>query len=432
MALLDWTIESEPYIETSLGPGLRAFCMPKAGFHYKSAVLSVAFGSADLLCPVAADAEPLPLPYGTAHFLEHRLFERDGVDISDQFASLGAEVNAHTSYTGTDFVLSCVDGLPDCLDLLLDLVFDAELSADAIARERDIITKEIELYGDNLDWVSYFATMRALYPDEVLAVDMAGNVESVSRIDSALLRACHHCWYRPTQMTLFLAGDFVSSQLLEAISHRLSSRHDPAEAILEPLPRASLRHPLPCYGRERCSLDIARPRLCLGFRDPESIPPGSPLLRRELAADLALDAMFGPASDFCTEFYEQGLLDLETFGYDVYVEPEFAYCIIGGDTDEPALLEEAILSQLEKALAGGLDEDDFTRIRRKAKGSLIDHLDDVGTCSSLMQSAVSRGGTIHDFFGALETVSLDDVHDVLTTWLASASYGSSLVEPRSE
>ena len=415
-----------------LPSGLRVDTMFKPDYQYKSAIMSVDFGSANtILCrnpESGLSGESVRLPPGTAHFLEHRLFERDGEDITDSFAALGAEVNAHTGYTSTDFLVSCVDHLEDCIDLLLSLVLDLELTEDAVPREREIITKEIELYGDSLEWMSYFSVMRTMYPDSVLATDMAGTEASIPGIDSELLRSCHRTWYRPERMSLFLSGEFERVRILEIVSQRLG-RHTTEDSPIAAT-RERWRRRWPGRARETTTLDIARPRLTLGFRDTVDLPVGRPLLQRELAADVALDMLFGPASEFYSTTYENGLIDLESFGCDVYVEPEFGHCMIGGDSDSPPQLEKAIVGNLEKAKSGGLQEGDFTRAKRKALGNLIEQFNDVDACTALMHSAVSRGGELTDFFAAHQSLTLKDVLDCIDTWLDPEHYGVSLVEPR--
>ena len=425
-------IYGEPFHEETLSCGLRAYSMPKPEHNCKSVILSVDFGSANLLLPPRAGAaagEPARvLPFGVAHFLEHRLFERNGEDISDTFASLGAEVNAHTGYTSTDFVVSCVDRLDECIELLMSLVLDIELTEESISRERDIITKEIELYGDSLEWVSYFSIMRTIYPDEPLSVDMAGTRDSVSLIDQDTLLESHRIWYRPEKMSLFMSGRLESSRILERVSQRL--------ALVEHTnPRPAPRRPnwrRRCHAavRERATLDIARPRMSIGFRDPVLVPDGPALIRRELAADIALDMLFGPASAFYSASYEQGLIDLESFGYDVYVEPEFGYVIVAGDSDSPDQLEEAIVRTLERAKSGRLYEADFARAKRKAFGNLVDHFNDVEACTALIHSAVSRGGSPADFFSAHDSLTLAEVGNCIETWLDPEHYGLSLLEAR--
>ena len=42
-------------------------------------------------------------PAGIAHFLEHKMFEMKDGDVMDAFSTMGANVNAFTSYTAVSY-----------------------------------------------------------------------------------------------------------------------------------------------------------------------------------------------------------------------------------------------------------------------------------------------------------------------------------------
>ena len=116
----------ESYTETRLPCGLRVLVCPmeRATFH---ASVSVGYGSMDRYAR-HAKGETGPLPMGTAHFLEHKMFSRDparfgGSDsYDDEFAALGAESNAYTAHDRTVYYVSCTDRLPAVLTALLSMV----------------------------------------------------------------------------------------------------------------------------------------------------------------------------------------------------------------------------------------------------------------------------------------------------------------------
>ena len=59
---------------------------------------------------------------GIAHFLEHRLFWRNDIDVSEMFADLGIEINAYTGFTTTDFVLSGIGNKELCAEPRISLL----------------------------------------------------------------------------------------------------------------------------------------------------------------------------------------------------------------------------------------------------------------------------------------------------------------------
>ena len=78
------------------------------------------FGSVDNhFIPYQRD-EAVRVPDGTAHFLEHKLFEKQDHDAFDLFGELGADANAFTSFTQTSYLFSTTSRLHENLDVLLD------------------------------------------------------------------------------------------------------------------------------------------------------------------------------------------------------------------------------------------------------------------------------------------------------------------------
>lgn len=77
--------------------GLRVF-LSRKDFHSSYALLTVDFGS--LYEKSLVNGNPISLPDGIAHFLEHKMFDNpDGEDVFLKFSRLGASANA---YTGID------------------------------------------------------------------------------------------------------------------------------------------------------------------------------------------------------------------------------------------------------------------------------------------------------------------------------------------
>ena len=85
----------EKIIKRELSDGLRVFLVPKPDFKEKFAMVSVNFGSSSVRY------NGVKLPFGSAHFLEHKLFDDENLDILDEFSELEAEVNAFTNYFNT-------------------------------------------------------------------------------------------------------------------------------------------------------------------------------------------------------------------------------------------------------------------------------------------------------------------------------------------
>lgn len=423
MRLHQESLLGERVYSQTLTSGLQLYLLPKPGFRSIHALLSVGYGSIDR-CFALPGAEPMSVPDGVAHFLEHRLFSSSLGDVGDRFALLGAEVNAHTTFTNTAFFFNCTDRLEDCLGLLLGFVRNPSFGAEGVSREREIIARELQLYGDNLEWISFFNVLQALYGKHPLAVDIAGTPESIQLIDAPLLEFCHRTFYRPDNLTLIVGGDLAV---------------DSITSVVEGLMAGSTRATGPVLYRHAAAgepgtvttatLPIVLPRLCVGFRDQQEGLQGEVLLKRELALEVVLDILFGSSSDFYLRHYESGLIDAESFGCEIYAEPEFCFCLVGGDTPEPDTLREEIMDELTRARAGDLLTRGFPRAARRAYGQSVQRLDQVEGGVGALHSSVSRGGDPFGLFSVHRQLAAEDLHVCLEEVLIPAMGAHSVILP---
>ena len=125
----------------SLPNGLQIAVVPRRGFEKKIAYLVTGFGS--IHTSFTLDGAEYTVPGGVAHYLEHKMFELPGGrDVSGEFAALGANVNAFTSYDMTAYYFSCTQEFDRALRLLLEFVstpyFEASSVIIAFTKERNI------------------------------------------------------------------------------------------------------------------------------------------------------------------------------------------------------------------------------------------------------------------------------------------------------
>ena len=127
--------------------GLHIQIIPKRGYRKKFAVLTTDFGSINTEYRIGE--KRIQIPDGSAHFLEHKLYEQPEGDVMNQFAALGADCNAATGYSKTYYYFSCTENFEQCLDLLLRHVFHPYFTEQNVEKEKGIIIQEINMYLDD-------------------------------------------------------------------------------------------------------------------------------------------------------------------------------------------------------------------------------------------------------------------------------------------
>ena len=89
--------------------GLTVYLLPKAGYHKTYGLFSTNYGSIDNEFIPRGGTEYIKVPDGIAHFLEHKMFEKEDGDVFQKFGEQGASANAFTSFTRTSYLFSTTD-----------------------------------------------------------------------------------------------------------------------------------------------------------------------------------------------------------------------------------------------------------------------------------------------------------------------------------
>jgi predicted Zn-dependent peptidase len=152
----------ETVITTTLSNGLRLQVVPRPAYHKSYAIMTTDYGSIDT--QFAPDGKQMvTYPAGIAHFLEHKLFEKEDHDAFDLFGETGASANAFTSATKTSFLFSTTTQLTKNLQILLDFVQTPFFSKASVAKEQGIIGSEIQMYQDDPGWRGYAGLLENLF-----------------------------------------------------------------------------------------------------------------------------------------------------------------------------------------------------------------------------------------------------------------------------
>src|SRR3954466_11613071 len=216
-------IQEEIYHE-KLENGLEVFILPKKGFNKTYATFTTKYGSIDNHFMPLEKSEFLKVPDGIAHFLEHKLFEKEDGDVFQQFSKQGASANAFTSFTRTAYLFSSTSNVEQNLETLMDFVQEPYFSEKTVEKEKGIIGQEITMYDDNPDWRLYFGLIQNLYRNHPVKIDIAGTIESISHITKDWLYECYNTFYHPSNMLLFITGPVDPESFMNQVKENQSKK----------------------------------------------------------------------------------------------------------------------------------------------------------------------------------------------------------------
>ena len=393
----------EMVYRTRLANGLTVALLPKKEFKEVYGSVTVQFGSVDTLV-TEIDGDVKQYPAGIAHFLEHKLFEReDASDLMSAFTSLGADSNAFTSFTKTNYLFSATDHFLENLDLLDELVTSAHFTEDSILREQDIIQQEREMYQDDPDSCLFFSTLANLYPGTPLATDIVGSEESISQINLTNLQENFTRFYKAVNMSLFLVGNFDVERVQDYFERKELKDSDVHEVAKEKLLLQDVKQ------TDTMRMEVSSPKLAIGVRGKREVAEAD-CYRYHILLKLLFAMMFGWTSDRFQKLYESGKIDA-SLSLEVEVTSRFHFVMLTMDTKEPV----ALSHQFRKAIRNftkdlDITEDHLDIIKREMFGEFFSSMNSLEFIAT-QYDAFEHGETIFDLPKILQEITLEDVLD---------------------
>ena len=393
----------ETLYQAKLENGLIVSLLPKNDFNEVYGVVTVYVGSVDTEF-TASDSKKKTYPKGIAHFLEHKLFERENSeDIMAAFTKLGADSNAFTSFTNTSYLFSTSDNVAECLDLLDELVTSFNITEESVEREKDIIQQEREMYQDDPDSCLFFKTLANLYPETPLASDIVGTEDSIEDISLEDLRDNFDEFYTPVNSQIFLVGNFD----LELIQNYFSQKD--VGGCIVPNPKEPIAlHPVKKV--ESIRMDVASPKLAIGVRTNSDMGHQD-CYRYGVLLRALFTMMFGWTSKRFQSLYETGKLD-SSLSLEVEINRRFNFLMLTMDTKEPV----SISHQFRKAIQSFVTDADISEehldlIKSEIYGEFIHSMNSLEFIATQYQSH-SDETTLFDLPKIIQEMTLDDVLEV--------------------
>jgi len=393
----------ETLYQAKLENGLTVSLLPKNDFNEVYGVVTVYVGSVDIEF-TARDSKKKTYPKGIAHFLEHKLFERENSeDIMAAFTKLGADSNAFTSFTNTSYLFSTSDNVAECLELLDELVTSFNITEESVEREKDIIQQEREMYQDDPDSCLFFKTLANLYPETPLASDIVGTEDSIEDISLEDLRDNFDEFYTPVNSQIFLVGNFD----LELIQNYFLQK-DVGGCIVQNPKEPIALHPVKKV--ESIRMDVASPKLAIGVRTNSDMGHQD-CYRYSVLLRALFTMMFGWTSKRFQSLYETGKLD-SSLSLEVEINRRFNFLMLTMDTKEPV----AISHQFRKAIQSFVTDADISEehldlIKSEIYGEFIHSMNSLEFIATQYQSH-SDETTLFDLPKIIQEMTLDDVLEV--------------------
>lgn len=366
--------------------GVTVYMLPMEGYSTACAQVSVKFGSEDNAFSVNG-GDIIAIPDGTAHYLEHKLFESEEKNVFQLFAQTGAACNACTSFDYTQYYFSSADNFRKNMEILLGFVQDPYFTPENVEKERGIIGQEITMYRDSPNWRVFTNLLEGMYAENPVRLDIAGTVESIAGITDKTLYDCYNAFYNPANMFLCVGGRFDPDEVVRVCEEKLKDR-----APLD-VKTAPFSEPKEVVKRKvEISMPVAKPIFEIGFK--RGLPKAGAGLgdygEDYLYYNILFDVIFGGVSDFFERMRANGSIN-EQFGQGVMYGRGFLFPFARGESDDPGYVLEQIQEEIRKFKKTPPPKEQFDCVKKASYGTLIRGLNDVDTVTSMLSESALAG-----------------------------------------
>jgi len=349
--------------------GLNVYVVPFKNKKNYYAILGTKYGSFDI--EFLVNNKKYKTPFGTAHFLEHKMFEMEsGIDPFKFFSESGTSTNASTTFDNTRYYIWGVNDLEKNLSYLLDFVYTPYFTDENVEKEKGIINEEILMYEDDPEWAMDDVGRKNLFYKLPIREKIAGTVASVSEITKEDLYNAYNTFYNPSNMFLVVGGGVDRESIEKLIKEHATLNKIPK---IEKIERIKYKEPVDVKEEyQKLYMNVTIPKLRFSVKINKDKFDNFSDIEINMYMGLIMSCLFGSTSEFKESVTKDGL----TSGF--YVEKNnfanFLTLDITAESDKADIFIEKVKNTLENI---HIKESDLERIKKVWIASEIRMIDNI-------------------------------------------------------
>lgn len=401
---------NESTFHTTLENGLNVYICKKKGFGKKIGMFGTKYGSVVNDFVDITTGKRIKVPDGIAHFLEHKLFEKEGANALDLFSKMGVSSNAYTSFDQTVYFFETSEKLEESIVMLVKLIKEPYFTDENVAKEQGIIGQEISMYDDDPTFMVYFNALRAMYQKNPVRIDIAGTIESISHITKELLYTCYNTFYSPQNMFFLVVGDVDVDKTIDIIDENIKKYETKVNTDAK-IEKFTANEPKEIAKKDITQkMEIYLPQLCIGYKLPLS--SGEDITKNEIIVSIISDMFFSKQSDFFEKEYNEGKvngsIDMQYEGSDT-----FSHVILSTTSTDIDIIENDLLNYIEEIKEKEIDEELFEIIKRKKIGEAILSSDSLNVSYRRVIDSILSNTRVYADIEILKEITSKDIKEFL-------------------
>lgn len=405
---------AETIYEKRLDNGLKVYLLPRNEMEKTFAIFSTNYGSIDRTFVPIGQSESITVPDGVAHFLEHKLFEKKDRDVFADFSKQGASANAYTSFTTTAYLFSATSSIEQNIETLIDFVQDPYFSDETVEKEKGIIAQEIMMYDDQPGWQLFMGTIKNMFHNHPVNIDIAGTVDSIEAITKEDLYVCYNTFYHPENMSLFIAGNFKPEAIMTLIEENQNTKTFEQANLIERIFPDEPNHVV--TQEDSTTMSISMPQCSVGLKSiPKNFSP-TQFINYDIIEQMILDFYYSKGGTFYQQLYNERLID-HSFGYSATLEKNFGYVTITSSTNEPGLFASRVKEQLHSIKSLKISESEINVMKNKKIGQLLRSMNSLESMANNYIHYQSHGIDYFELIKMVQQLTLEDITLFLDDWI---------------
>lgn len=390
---------------TTLANKMKVYLLYKPGFVQKDAYIVTKFGHFDSVRKITVNGKKVKIPWGAAHFLEHRMFSINNQDASDLFAHYGANCNAYTTYEKTAYYFSCQKNFYECLKVLLDMMASFSSTEDQIENEKSIILQEANMYNEEPSHILNKTIFSQAYVNHPINVDIIGTEDTIKNTTKDQLKAIFDTFYDPSNLTLVVCGDINPNELEEFLNNNLLESKNPKK--IKPL---VIDEPN-IVNKEKGEVHLSTvtiPRCAFMYKLP-SIKDKNEKDKMYFCYSFILDYLFASSGKLSEKWLNENIIST-LLEYSISSNIDLDCIIFYNICDDVDLLVDSIKKVFDKNKEFEMTQDEFDELKRSHFGATLRAYESVGgLCSYFVYDLFTSA---NDFFEEVDEVSKLTLNDI--------------------
>ncbi len=369
---------------------------------------------------------------GIAHFVEHMMFKGTekrpsskiiGMDIE----TIGGSSNAFTSYDYTGYYIKVpAEQIHNASEIMADMIKNGLFEEKEIEKERGVIIEEIRMYEDRPMSKVSSIWFDKFFGDTPLGRDIAGSVETVSKIKREDFQKFRNTFYHGKDLVVVLAGNLDSidpKMMVEELFGDISIGHESSFEV---------------YSKEERQKEI--------FQIKKSIEQSHLMIGgyghnrnykdkyKFKVADAILSEGFG------SKLF-QVIRDELGVAYYVYssltgLNDIGVYRIgLGVENSKIEIAVKAVIEEIRKLIEGKFDDDDLIRAKNYLLGNLVTDLessDEIAIWFGIQELLLNKTLSVEEVKKEIMSVTKEDIISVSNDVFANQNLLMTAVTPEVE